>query len=547
MTAKKIVPSIFTILAFLLLWFLFRPAINVRHGDTVLVFVICFLVGFIISALIMYFTADDFDSTNSFFLILTLLFLAIFLIGELVGCPIFNAKKLQNRLDIEEKENFNAVVKDLDIHSIPRIDNSVAKKLANRKLGELEVVSQFDVDTSHSTLINYKGKPYRVLPLKYAKNKFFKYMSNKETGIPGYILVDLIEQKAEYVKLENGMNYAPSAYFSKDLNKHIKGKYPASILGEYNFEIDDNGTPYWVISEITPTAGIDGVKTIKNIITVNAVSGKIDKYPLSDVPKWIDRALDTEIVLNQINSWGKYKKGFLNSQFGQKEVKVTTDLYNYIIQDDDVYLYTGITSANSSDKSNIGFVLVNMRTGKSKYVKCPSVNEESAKDSAKTIYQEKKYKATDPLLLNINDEPTYCTSLKDNAGLVKVYVLVNAVNYKITGYASEQEGIEKAIENYKLALEGKSFETTENVDISAEETEKNKIVALKKIDVTVDDIKEITIEGTTSYYILSGDTIIVAPITAGMKELPLLKIGSKLTVNAELKNDYYLVHNIEKE
>lgn len=547
---KKTISTIFTVLPFIIIMLLFRPTINLRCAETVFLFVLCFLIGFLASLIYNVYTDnndDEFDETNKIFGILTIVFLLILLGGLAMGSPLFNATNYYSRLDIEEfsdEEDFKKVVKDLDINSVPRIDASVAKKLANRKLGELEeVVSQFEVDTDYSTLINYQGRPYRVIPLKYAGDSLFKYWSNKNSGIPGYILVDLITQKADYIKFKEGMKYSPSAYFSKDLNKHIKNKYPTAILGEYNFEIDEEGIPYWIISEITVNAGVNGVQTIDKVIVVNAINGDINKYEIKDIPKWIDRALDTDLVLSQIDSWGKYKSGFLNSLFGQKGVKESTALYNFIIQDDDVYLYTGITSANGSDQSNIGFCLVNTRTSKAKFVKCASVNEKSAKSSAKTIYQEKKYKATDPLLLNINDEPTYFTSLKDDAGLVKVYVLVNAVNYKTVGYASESEGIEKAIENYKLALEGKGF-TVEDYDSSSKK--ETKPVELENIDVKVDDIKEITIEGTTSYYILSGDTIVVAPITADMKVLPTLAVGDKITVNAELKSDYYLVHSIEK-
>lgn len=550
MNKKAVLPTIFIIVTFLLITLIIRPTINLTYAGTWVVFTLCFGIGFLTSLLYWALVDDmeDWDVTNKIFLTLFIAFAVIFIVGFVAGSPFFNALTYCERLEIEEyqeEDDFKKVVKDLDINSVPRIDASVAKKLANRKLGELEdVVSQFEVDSNHSTLINYQGRPYRVIPLKYAEDSLFKYWANKDFGIPGYILVDLIDQKADYIKFKEGMKYSPSAYFFKDLNKHVKNKYPTAILGEYNFEIDEEGIPYWVISEITVNSGINGVQTIDKVIVVNAINGNINRYEIKDIPKWIDRGLDTDIVLSQIDSWGKYKGGFLNTLFGQKGVKESTALYNFIIQDDDVYLYTGITSANGSDQSNIGFCLVNTRTGKAKFVKCASVNEKSAKSSAKTIYQEKKYKATDPLLLNINDEPTYFTSLKDDAGLVKVYVLVNAVNYKTVGYASEAEGIEKAIENYKLALEGKSFTAKEDEDSGS--TEEKKPVELEKIDVKVDDIKEITIEGTTSYYILSGDTIVVAPITADMKVLPNLTVGDKITVNAELKNDYYLVHSIEK-
>lgn len=541
------------IISFACIWFFFRPELNIRSSGTWGFALICFIVGIIFS----WFTdfIDDVEISNvtaTLTLILVVLVLVLG-VGRFAGTKIVQSRKSQKRLDIaKDVSTFEDTVEEFNFDSIPRIDASVAINLANRKLGELEdVISQFEADETHSTLINYQGKPFRIIPLKYGG--FFKYLSNKENGIPGFIKVDLINQKAEYVKLEDGIKYAPSAYFSCDLNKHIRSEYPSSITGEYNFEIDENGVPYWVISEITPTAFISGVKIIKNVIVLNAITGEMKRYPISEIPTWIDRAFDTETVLDQIDSWGKYVDGFINSLdiSSQKGVKQSTSLYNFIIQNDDVYLYTGITSANSSDHSNIGFCLVNMRTGEAKYTSCPSsVDESSAKSSAETIYQEKGYVATDPLLVKVTVDdksiPTYCTSLKDNAGLVKVYAFVCATDYKIVGYASEQEGMEKALENYKKALNGESFNTDAPSDNGPDKDTKQ--VELETISFSIDSIKEITINGTTAYYILSDKKdIIVAPITANMSIIPNLKVGDNVTAEVELINDYYLVHTIEEK
>ncbi len=547
--SKIATATIGIVLSYIFMWFFFRPAINMSATETWVTFLICIVIGIVFSSVAEVFADDEIGTITVILTCIGIFLLIAFGIFKFAGSSVFQAKKLQKRLQVTEESSFEETVEEFDIDSVPRIDASVAINLANRKLGELEdVISQFEADSDHSTLINYNGKPYRVIPLKYGG--FFKYMSNKENGIPGYIKVDLITQKAEYVKLETGIKYSPSAYFSCDLNKYIKSKYPTCVTGEYNFEIDDDGTPFWVVSEITINSFINGVKTIKNIIVLNAVTGEIKKYPVSEVPSWIDRAFDTDLVLSQINSWGMFKNGFINSLgiSSQKGVKQSTSLYNFIIQDDDVYLYTGITSANSSDHSNIGFFLVNMRTGEAKYTPCPSsVDESSAQSSAETIYQEKKYEATDPLLVNVNVDgkamPTYCTSLKDKAGLVKVYAFVCATDYKIVGYASEQEGMEKALENYKKALNGESFTTYDN----DEHTEKTEEVKLETINFTVDSIKEFTINGTTSYYVLSDNDVVVVPITANMLIVPNMKVDDKYTAEVEKQNNYYLVHTIEKE
>ena len=74
----------------------------------------------------------------------------------------------------------------------------------------------------------------------------------------------------------------------------------------------------------------------------------------------------SNLIIEQIDDWGRYINGFWNTLFGQKGMKMTTDGYNYIAQDDDIYMYTGITSI-VNDESNLGFVLTNLRTKETKF------------------------------------------------------------------------------------------------------------------------------------------------------------------------------------
>lgn len=534
-TKKILTRCICGIATTFLYWFLFRPPLTFQSPAFWLMFIFGFGIPIIIFGFIGHLVDCEIGEETTLIGIIVAIVFVIFLFMKFVSINAFHTRALQTQLNVTESKEFTDIVDDFVIDSIPRIDESVAENLANRKLGELEdVVSQFEAD-DYSTLINYNGKPFRVIPLKYSNG--LKWLNNRKTGIPGYILIDLISQEATYVKLKDGIKFSPSACFGEDLNKHIKSVYPTAILGEYNFEIDDEGKPFWIVPQITHNFCFN-VKTVKHVIVVDALNGKVTKHPISDVPEWIDRALDTSIVNNQINYWGKYKKGWWNSWTTQKGVKEATDLYNFIIQDNDVYLYTGITSANGSDQSNIGFFLVNMRNGKATYTTCASVNEKSAKKAAQAIYPEKKYKATDPLLLNVEGKPTYCTSLKDSAGLVKMYAFVYATDYTIVGYATEQEGMEKAIENYKLALEGKSFTT--NTDTPKEETTK-----LEDITFKVDALSQVVVNGTTSYYIAANDTVYIVPITANAKDYMSIKVGDEIVAKATLKGSYYLVSSFE--
>ena len=116
--------------------------------------------------------------------------------------------------------------------------------------------------------------------------------------------------------------------------------------------------------------------------------------------------------------------GYINSIFGQKGCLKSTDGYNYMAMEDDVWVYTGVTSI-TGDQSNVGFVLMNQRTMETKFYEVEGATEEPAMSSAEGQGQNLKYKAAFPLLLNISGEPTYFMALKDDAGLVKKYALVN--------------------------------------------------------------------------------------------------------------------------
>lgn len=310
---------------------------------------------------------------------ITALFLVILLIGFIVGGPMCNSSAHYSRLDVE-KTTFEKEIPQVDWNTVPQIDKDSSSILGNRKMGTLtNEVSQFNVMTNY-TQINYGGKPVRVSPLGYAG--LFKYNSNKHSGIPGYITVDGISKEAEFVRLEKGMKYSPSAYFGKDLVRYLRRNFRTVLFDTLSFEIDDNGNPYYIVPTFRYTAGIGRAKMPTGCILVNPINGEFDVYDIDNIPTWIDHAIDATTAVQMIDAWGTYENGFWNSMFGQKNVRESTQGYNYVTIDNDVYLYTGITSV-VQDESNIGFMMVNMRTGKAKYFEMPSAEEYSAMDSAK--------------------------------------------------------------------------------------------------------------------------------------------------------------------
>lgn len=438
---------------------------------------------------------------------------------------IFNASKYQKMLPVENS-NFTEDIAELPINKIPIVDKDSAERLGSRKIGEVvELVSQFNV-SDYYTQINYKETPYRVSPLEYAD--FIKWLGNKKEGVPYYVKIDMASQNTELVKLDKGMKYLPSEYFDRDLLRHVRFAYPTKMFHSTSFEIDEEGNPFFVISYYEYTIGFLGGKDIAGVLCVNAVTGEINDYPVKSVPSWVDRVYDADIVLEQANSWGSFTEGYINSILGQKNVIQTTDGYNYIALNDDVWLFTGITSV-VSDESNIGFLLINMRTKESKRYSINGAEEYSAMSSAEGKIQEKKYTATFPILINIADTPSYFISLKDNAGLVKAYSFVSVSNYQIVGVADTLEG---ASEEY-LRLLNTNGVSTENE-------------AIVKKEIIVDRINSAVIDGNSVYYIkpLGSDKIYSANIDLSTK-LPLIKEGDKITISIYDNENITTINAIE--
>ena len=429
---------------------------------------------------------------------------------------IFRARSYQEMLTVTESD-FEKDIKELSFEQIPVVDKDTAERLGKRVVGEVrELVSQFNVSDYYSQ-INYQGKPYRVTPLEYAG--FFKWISNKNAGIPYYISIDMATQKTELIELPDGMKYSPSEYFARDLKRQIRFNYPTKMFEELSFEIDDNGAPYWVMSYYKYTFGLFGGKDIAGVILVNAVTGEMQDYAIDEVPTWIDQAYSAELLVEQADNWGTYKNGYINSLFAQKDVVVTTEGYNYIALDDDVWLYTGITSV-VADESNIGFILINMRTKEARTYMINGAEEYSAMQSAQGQIQEKSYSATFPILMNVADRPTYFMSLKDNAGLVKSYAFVSVAEYHIVGVG---ESIEAAKSEY-LRLLGVS-ETPGNTGSGTETTELTGII---------DNIASAVVDQNSVYYIIIRDMNAIYKANVSVSDiLPFLKVGDTVTFKVD--------------
>ncbi len=491
--------------------------------------------------------------------IVIILVLAAFVgVGYLTGVELFRAKDYAELIDVKEGD-FAEEIAEVDFQSVPRLDKDSSNMIATRALGELsDYVSQFVVNSYYSTQINYKGTPVRVQSLDYGD--IFKWLKNTKNGIPAYIIVDMTTQKAETVRLEEGMKYSPAEHFNEYLIRHVRFKYPSLMFGEPSFEIDETGRPYWIVPVLDKTIGLFGGTDVIGAIIVDSINGDTtlvstsldkntklptDKFVTDKEFQWLDQVYSASIVNQQYNYYGKYNNGFINSIIGQENVRVTSSGYNYLALNDDVYMYTGVTSI-SSDQSIIGFVLINQRTKEAVYYQQAGALEETARTSAQGKVQQYGYSATFPILLNVSGEPTYFMALKDSSQLVKMYAMVNVEQSTIVGVGSN---LAECTENYAAELQKNGVNVDVDVDsMGQDETPdepKNETVDVKG---KVEEIRSVITGGETYFYIkLENNATYYKVAVKNAEKIVILNAGDEITftVDKNATGDIVAVNSVK--
>ncbi len=445
--------------------------------------------------------------------ILAVALIAVALIGTLVGSVIFRASAYSSLLPLETGD-FVADVDEISFDQIPMLDKDSAERLGDRKLGELsDMVSQFEVNEDY-TQINYKGRPVRLATLRYAD--LIKWFTNRSDGLPAYIVIDMVTQNVELVRLEEGIKYTTAEHFGRNLYRHLRFNYPTYMFAEPVMEVNEEGTPYWVCARIVKTIGLFGGTDVKGGVLVNAITGECQYYDTADIPSWVDNLYNADLIMDQYDYYGMYHNGFFNSLFGQRDVTVTTEGYNYIAIDDDVYVYTGVTSVGG-DQSNVGFLLSNQRTKETKYYSCAGATEYSAMDSANGELQNLRYTATFPLLLNTGGQPTYFMAMKDAAQLVKKYAMVNVQQYNIVATGDTVAECER---NY-LNMLAENGLIEDDASLSGTEVAEG----------TIADIRSAVQDGNSVYYIqLIGNDTYYSIAAADAPLAVILSTGDQVTI-----------------
>lgn len=438
---KKFIAIIYLVLAVVVGLYVFfsSPNLNPLYADGAFFWLflttICLLIPTLSSFKLETFVNPKGQSEMKFnkgtsFKKLTLIILAvlwgIFFLINIIFTPIFFSKTYRDQLDEPVITEFTSAVDPIDINQIPIVDKELAKTLADKKLGEKPSLGS-QVNLGDPTMQSVDGELVWVVPLQHSG--FFKWIANMD-GAAGYIKVSATNLKdIEYVE-DYKIKIQPNSYFLHDLTRKVRfngGLFTG--ITDYSFELDDTGKPYWVVTTYENTCGYN-LPEATGVIIVDAETGDSKKYAMEDIPKWVDRVQPEDFIINQINNKGKYVKGIFN--FSNSEKYQTSLGDNIVYNDGDCYLFTGITSVGA-DESAIGFYMVDMVTKEPILYRMSGATESSAMRSAEGEVQDLGYKATQPIILNVFDEPTYFMTLKDAERLIKKYAFVSIKDYSIVG------------------------------------------------------------------------------------------------------------------
>ncbi len=476
---------------------------------------------------------NDITKFHVFIWIATGGIIVVFLILALISAPLFQVENFKSVAEVEEgifEEDFQDISND---SQYVLLDVDTASRLGDRVLGSIPNAAWYEVSQDYNLII-YKGKQYRISPLQYGG--FFQYNRAKATGIPGYVLVDAETLEAKFVETSEHIRFSPSAFFSNELKRHIRSQFPSLVFDQFSFEINDEGTPYWIASVYTPNAGVWGACTIDSCVIVNACTGEMELYSIEEKPEWVDHVQSVAHLMKMI--YWKYE--YINGIFNFSKTGVVRTTYQYADQvrrqskesgieepyfygystfvnsKGEVVIFTGVTPANRTE-SNVGFLCINASTGRYTYYNTSGAEESSSQGVVEGLIQNMGYQATYPFMINVNGVPTYLMNMKDKSGLIQRYALVNYANYK---QAFVGDTFAETLTGYMKLLGIKaSF-----VPIETDEE------SVMNVRGEIFDIREAVIDGTTYYYYLIGDSVYRASITVNENQV-FFKTGDKVEVS----------------
>ena len=369
----------------------------------------------------------------------------------ILSAPLFNADKKYSAVEMDQQVEIKAFDETKTPASVPP---KFARNKMKKAFGQVPNTSYYEL--GHLQIQKVNDKFVYIAPVEFSG--LFKWWNGKTT--PGYFMMSATDSadNPKFVKTE--MAYTPSSFFHKQVERHMRMKYPDLIFyGDVQLEIDDDGHPHYIRSYgkfITARNGFD----VQGIVMVDPETGKTDQFALADIPDYIDGAVSPEAVSLQNSYFGNYIHGFWNSIVGKKDVKLPSDegteanVSPVFDENGHMYYFTDFTSPKEEVDSMLGYALTDGRTGEATYY--TGNLEESYMDSQGTLqiiekkFIEKKWSGEMPVLYNFYGEASWLTPVLDSNGFLQNYFIVSAANPEISVFANSPN---EALRLYKTALQ----------------------------------------------------------------------------------------------
>ncbi len=437
---------------------------------------------------------------------------------------MFRSQSYRNLIgEVKNGEDLSNHIAPISLNKIRVVDESLAMLLGEKILGSQQALGS-QVEIGDFTIQKVNDELYWVAPLLHTG--FFKWWQNSD-GTPGYVMVSATnERDVQLVQNVAGkaikIKYQPEAYFGSEIQRYVYfNGYQSVGLGDFEFEIDDSGKPFWIVSLYKKEVGFAGNDAF-GVLVVDAETGAISKYAIKDTPKWVDRIHPISFIEEQLNDWGEYVNGYWNFS-NEGKLQITEGLTLVYGLNHKSYWYTGLSSVGK-EESNVGFVLVDTRTKETTYYKQSGATEYAAQNSAKGKVQEKGYYASLPIPYLINNIPTYVMTLKDDGGLVKMFAMVAISDYTIVGVGNTMRETLMSYKNvYNMADNGLDAES---------------VTPRKVVNSVVTRIQNDVKNGNSFYYFTVADyPKIFVGSSQLSNELPVTLPGDSISVSFDLDQE----------
>ena len=484
-------------------------------------------------------TDTEFDIGRIVMPLITVVLLVGWIIAGITSAEMFKAKEYAGLIEVQEGALSEDVAELTD--DIVYIDYTSAQKMGDRTIGSIPNASWYEVSNEYN-LVKIKGTYYRISALEYSS--LGSYNKAKDSGIPGYVLVQANatdQVTAKYVELENKIFYSPSAYWSMNLERHLRKQYPGLLFAKSFFEVDEEGTPYWITGVYTTNIGCFGGKKIDSAILTNATTGEATVYQLDEIPEWVDQVMPIGYLMSLIDNHYSYQGGWINSWWNKTNVYRTAYSYkssgfagynSLVDANGKVMHYTSITPSNKAE-TNIGFVLVDPVTAKVDFYKIENASEESsAQGRAEGTIQQMGYKASFPIIVTVDGEPTYFMTLKDSLGSVQRFALVNIRDYN---RCAVNVSISETLTQYKKVMNMEVISPTEDVE-TYETTGTISVLSVAEMN------------GTTCYYFMleNNENTFISSLEVSHHQPLSMKEGVEVTITYyPLEENIMVVNSIE--